>query len=53
MKDRYDFSNPDHDHDQFYREAATLEKLRAGVDFDPEAVKHRGREKLAKLRTEK
>jgi hypothetical protein len=61
MKDHYDFSNAERG--KFYRKDAAFEKLRADVeagsqqledgrvtDFDPEAVKRRGREKLAVLR---
>jgi hypothetical protein len=52
--------------DKFYRQDAPLEKFRADIeagrrqveegkvsDFDPEAVKRRGREKLARLRNAK
>jgi hypothetical protein len=64
MKDEYDFSNAERG--KFYRKDAVLEKLRADIeagwrqleegkvsDFDPEAVKCRGREKLARLRNAK
>jgi hypothetical protein len=64
MKDEYDFSNAERG--KFYRKDAALEKLRADIeagwrqveegkvsDFDPEAVKRRGRERLARLRNAK
>jgi hypothetical protein len=64
MKDANGFSNIERG--KFYGENPVLEKLRADIetgwrqveegkvsDFDPEAVKRRGREKLARLRNAK